>query len=103
MEFVMTQEQKYNLALALISQGVTNLNDVQNFIDGLDLNHERIFAKGSAWVGSEDKSDGSINFDKDAEITISCPKEHHLNIFSLVQEYSLDNGLGGVDIKRQAV
>ncbi|MBF7691565.1 hypothetical protein [Acinetobacter pollinis] len=99
----MTQEQKYNLALALISQGVTNLNDVQNFIDGLDLNHEKVSAKGSAWVGSEDKSDGGIHFDKEVKMTISCPKEHHLNILNLVQKYSLDKGLGEVEIEKSWV
>lgn len=99
----MTQEQKYNLILALISQGVTNLNDVQNFIDGLDLKHEQIFAKGSAGVGSKGEPDSSIHFNKEVKMIISCPKEHHLNILTLVQKYSLDNGLGGVDIKRQAV
>ncbi|MBF7693990.1 hypothetical protein [Acinetobacter pollinis] len=96
----MTQEQKYNLALALISQGVTNLNDVQNFIDGLDLNHEKVSAKGSAWVRSKDKSDGSIHFNREEKMFISCPKEHHLNILSLVQKYSLDKGLGEIEIER---
>lgn len=91
----MTQEQKYNLALALISQGVTNLNDVQNFIDGLDLNHEQISVKGSVLKG---RPECSTYPNKEAGMTINCPKEHQLNILNLVQKYSLDKGLGKIEI-----
>lgn len=97
MKVVMTQEQKYNLALALISQGVTNLNDVQNFIDGLDLNHEKVSAKGSVWVGSEDKSDGNP---KEAQLFVDCYEHDIPEIITLLKKYGSKKGYKKIEVDK---